>query len=1160
MFALMLQSTCPTSDELAAMLSGAIDQSRLEPVLEHVDQCEKCQLRIEGVQAKDPLAEQLSGLQGRKLHPNDTPLSDGSSGSSITKIIDLPAEIGPYRLDRTIAVGGMGTVYEARHRRLGRPFAVKLLHYGTRMSRVEAERVRREWRAHGRLIHPNIVGATDAGISDGQPYLVTERIDGIDLSKLVHQQGPLRPVDACEIVRQAADGLQYAHDQQVIHGDVKPSNLMLNRRGIVKLLDLGTARRLDETKLRSGRSGTTHGTLAYMAPEQLTRSSAGSNDSSATDHRADIYSLGCTLYCLLTGGPPFASAGDTSNQKLVEAHRSTPPRPLQEVVGEQTQIDRQLQTIVDRMLAKDPADRFESMQELMDQIDPLCNGHAIGGLLDDLDLDSDHLAEPNLSLFDVTRGLTRLRKTRNLHSRWIALTVAAMLFASLASIFVLLRESRLTGDANLGGSADLNVSTSIVPIDTVDSVPATYQSRTSVGQDIWHHSGPIWNPSDRHGDLDGLVLQPATFSGIENWQIETTAPRGRVRRVRWSRDGDKIATVSTDGHLRIFDWRGNRLSLAQIVARRDHRFVSVDFHPSQPQLFACTADKLLRIDAVTGAIEQQIDTSESFDLEWVNGHNLVSVSSSKGIALYDPDTLELVHRLRSGCEKTAWSRNGSLVAYTVGSSVIVRQLFKGGFAEKAVGRRTLNQPPSDLEFTPSMNQLAVLYPNRIEMLSRRAYETTFSAISNRRLESITFGDSDDKMMLGTNDGIQRFKSAKMLRKSHRHQIGCRSIVAWNPKQDCVAIGQDGVLRIVDDQMRPIDLIGASKSIRDMTMPASNCYGFLFRSGKIAYINGDGGILGWSTFLPEGNLIADRFVPTAMMDQLAVKLHPSNAEPVKVPIAVSLPPKNRSQVVLSNQESVRHFNKRNRVFVQRWSEKDNQWRSVIATKRVVKTSMLSPDHKLVAILTDHQHLTVLDAASGKTLIDRKLDEVPLQNGGLWLDNHSLLIAGASNMRARCMARFDVASGEFAWIAEENHDCTAAEVAILGDKTFLQAGAVHHVRSTVDGEIQKSIAAYRQFGRRHGRIYRAMDSLRWFTWGYDFAASYASNASDGLVCWDIDDLTPRWILVDVGEEETLTLSPAGQIISATQGATQALVWMVDDGSGVQLKTWDEFQELL
>jgi serine/threonine protein kinase/WD40 repeat protein len=1141
------------------MLSGELDESRLEPVLEHVDQCTKCRERIEHVQTKDPLAEQLADLQGRQLQPTDTPSSDGSSGSKVAKIIDLPAEIGPYRLDRTIAVGGMGTVYEARHRRLGRPFAVKLLHYGTRMSRVEAERVRREWRNHGRLVHPNIVGATDAGISHGQPYLVTERIDGIDLSKLVRQRGPLRPADACEIIRQAADGLQYAHDQQVIHGDVKPSNLMLSRRGVVKLLDLGTARRLDEARFRSGRSSTTHGTLAYMAPEQLSKRTTGPNDSPATDHRADIYSLGCTLYCLLTGGPPFAGAGDTSNQKLIEAHRLTIPDPLLDVIGKQTEIDPRLQQIVDRMLAKDPADRFESMQRLIEQIAPLCTGHDITSLLEGLEVESAHLAEPNLSIFDLTQGLTRLLKTRNQRPRWIVPTVAAVLLTGLAAVFALTRERSLAVVANPANAAALNVAASTAPLPIVDPDSVTYMAKTSWGTDLWHQEGPIWARSERQGSLDGLVLQPAKLSGVENWQMETTAPRGRVRCLRWSANGNQIATVSTDGHVRLFDWRNNKLSLSQIVAHRDHRFVSVDFHRSRPQLFACTADKLLRIDAATGTIGQQIDATGAFDMEWVNRHNLISVSSSQGITLYDPDSLELAARLPANCQKTVWSRDGDRVAYTIGNAVSVRRFSNGQFAPNAISARSLDQTPHNIEFTPSLNQLAIIYPYRIEMLARGRFDTSFSLASKGRLESITFGDSDDKMLLGSTDGIQRLKSAKMLRKSHRHQIWGRSKVAWNPKQDCIAIGQDGVLRVVDDQMRTIDAVGANKAICDVTMPASDRYGFLFRSGKLVYTNGDGRILGWSTFLPEGNRTVDQFVPTAMPDHLAVKLMPSTTEPMEVPIAIPSPAKKDSQAITSTRESVRHLYKREKFSVERWNRQNKEWRPLFESKHFIKTATLSPNEKRLAILSNQQHLTVLDITSGQSIVDRNLDDVPLQNGGLWLDDRSLLIAGASNMRARNMARFDVAMNKFSWIVQERHDCTAAEVAILDNDTFLQAGAVHNVRSTLDGQIQRSIKAEQGLGRRHGRVYRAPSSQRFFTWGYDFAAAYESNASDGVVSWDTDDLTPRWILVDVGEEETLTLSPAGQVISATPNATENLVWLVDDGSGIQLKTWDEFQEL-
>ncbi len=207
--------------------------------------------------------------------------------------------LGEYRLIALVGRGGMGRVYRAEHVLLGRVVALKMV----ATDQIDAEAVARfatEMLAVGRLSHPNIVSCHDAREIAGVPLLAMEWLDGHDLWAIIRRLGPLSIADTCALIAQAALGLQHAHDHGLVHRDVKPSNLMLTRDGTVKVLDLGLARFLDRSSAvgQPTKLDQILGTADYMAPEQWA-------EARAVDGRADLYALGCTLFCLLVGRPPF---------------------------------------------------------------------------------------------------------------------------------------------------------------------------------------------------------------------------------------------------------------------------------------------------------------------------------------------------------------------------------------------------------------------------------------------------------------------------------------------------------------------------------------------------------------------------------------------------------------------------------------------------------------------------------------------------------------------------------------------------------------------------------------------------------------------------------------------------------------------------------------
>jgi len=303
-------------------------------------------------------------------------LGDRSAESSgLTDHGWLPLELGQYKLLAKLGEGGMGAVYRALHTRLNRPVAIKLLP-ASRMQDAEAlARFEREMQAVGALDHVHIVRAMDAGEHNGTHYLVMELVQGLDVGEVVRRLGPLSVADACEIVRQAALGLQHAYENGLVHRDIKPSNLMLaaGPHGVqVKILDLGLAlldRATADGQLTN--SDQIVGTIDYMAPEQ-----AGSTHT--VDIRADIYSLGATLHKLLTRRVPFQGPQYSTTVKKLVALATEAPPPIDAL---RPDLPPGLVQVVHCMLARLPDKRYATPWELAQALAPWAEGADLAALL-----------------------------------------------------------------------------------------------------------------------------------------------------------------------------------------------------------------------------------------------------------------------------------------------------------------------------------------------------------------------------------------------------------------------------------------------------------------------------------------------------------------------------------------------------------------------------------------------------------------------------------------------------------------------------------------------------------------------------------------------------------------------------------------------------------
>ncbi len=261
---------------------------------------------------------------------------------------------GAYVVLDKIGAGGMGMVYRGQHRRMKREVAIKVLPGGSLNDDDAVERFYREVEAAAKLLHANIVTAFDAGQHGNSHFLVMEYVNGKDLGVVIRERGPLPVSAAVDLIIQAARGLEYAHGEGLIHRDIKPANLLVDKKGTVKILDMGLARLAAATTGDDGltKSGQIMGTVDYMAPEQAA-------DTRKADARSDIYSLGCTLYRLLTGQSMFD--GETIMNKMM-SHAQLPPPDLQ---IQRLDVSDQLNAVFQKMVAKSPADRQQSMSEVI---------------------------------------------------------------------------------------------------------------------------------------------------------------------------------------------------------------------------------------------------------------------------------------------------------------------------------------------------------------------------------------------------------------------------------------------------------------------------------------------------------------------------------------------------------------------------------------------------------------------------------------------------------------------------------------------------------------------------------------------------------------------------------------------------------------------------
>jgi tRNA A-37 threonylcarbamoyl transferase component Bud32 len=363
----------PDSEQLAAFATGHASEETASEISAHLGQCEACRTLIDSM----PNDTLLSLLKKPAL-----PETVAGPTAAATTSREIPADLAAhprYQVLEVLGSGGMGAVYKAEHRLMERHVALKVMSPRLLNRPGMVERFEREVKAAARLAHANIVAAYDADRAGDTHFLIMEFVEGVSLAQRVHEDGPMSVKEACDYLYQAACGLAHAHECGMVHRDIKPHNLMLTSAGQVKILDFGLARFVRETASKDPptvertaqpdhsplttndspltEAGAVMGTVDFIAPEQA-------NDARQADIRADIYSLGCTLYYLLAGHVPFPSG--TAQDKLA-AHREQKPAAL---AGLRSDLPSGLTQVIERMMAKDPAQRYQTPVEVARALAP----------------------------------------------------------------------------------------------------------------------------------------------------------------------------------------------------------------------------------------------------------------------------------------------------------------------------------------------------------------------------------------------------------------------------------------------------------------------------------------------------------------------------------------------------------------------------------------------------------------------------------------------------------------------------------------------------------------------------------------------------------------------------------------------------------------------